>query len=148
MQSEAAGRLLNQTGLYLHYHARYIEAESLYQRALAMREQPLGPQHPHVALSLNSLAALYREQGRYAAAEPLFLRALAIWENMLGKTHLDIAMVLENYALLLRKIGRKTEAAELKARAAAIRVQHAQANPGPAKGALWQRLRAWFARRK
>ncbi len=135
MQSEAAGRLLNQTGSYLKERARYTEAEPLYLRALAMREQALGPQHPHVALSLNNLGFLYCKQGRYAAAEPLYLRALTIWENALGQTHPYVAAGLKNYAALLRATGRETEAAQLEARAAALRAQHAQANPAPAKGA-------------
>ena len=45
--------------------------ELLHQRALAIREKTLGPEHPHVATSLNNLAALYRAQGRYAEAEPV-----------------------------------------------------------------------------
>ena len=38
-----------------------------------MRQQLLGDNHPHVALSLNNLAGLYRSQGRYTEAEPLYL---------------------------------------------------------------------------
>ena len=37
-----------------------------------------GPEHPHVAASLNWLAEVYRAQGLYAQAEPLYRRALAI----------------------------------------------------------------------
>ena len=55
------------------YHAqgRYAKAEPLYQRALAIREKALGPEHPDVATSLNNLAALYHaprpiRQGRAA----------------------------------------------------------------------------------
>ena len=36
------------------------EAEPLYQRALAIKEKALGPNHPDVATSLNNLAELYR----------------------------------------------------------------------------------------
>ena len=42
-----------------------VTAEPLYKRALAIREKILGPAHPHVAASLNNLAALYGLQGRY-----------------------------------------------------------------------------------
>jgi hypothetical protein len=41
--------LLKQTGLYLHEHARYTEAEPLHVRALQIREQQLGPDHPDMA---------------------------------------------------------------------------------------------------
>ena len=42
-----------------------------YKRSLAIREKSLGPDHPDVAISLNNLAALYRDQGRWAEALPL-----------------------------------------------------------------------------
>jgi Tfp pilus assembly protein PilF len=44
---------------------------------LAINEKALGPDHPSVALALNDLAELYKEQGRYADADPLYKRALA-----------------------------------------------------------------------
>ncbi len=93
-------------------------------------EKALGPEHPHVATSLNNLALLYAAQGRYAKAEPLYQRALAIVEKALGPDHPNVATSLENYAALLRKIGRTTEAVDLEARAKAIRAQHAKENPG------------------
>jgi tetratricopeptide (TPR) repeat protein len=92
---EAAG-LLNQAGAYLHDRARYQEAEPLYQRALAIREQVLGPEHPDVATSLNDLALLYDSQGRYRHAEPLYQRALAIYKKVLGPEHTDVATILNN----------------------------------------------------
>jgi hypothetical protein len=39
-------RLLNKTGYYLKEHAEYEQAEPLLQRALAIRKQALGPNHP------------------------------------------------------------------------------------------------------
>ncbi len=105
---------------------QYAEAEPLYKRSLAIREKALGPQHPHVATSLNNLADLYRAQGKYAEAEPLYQRALGLVEKALGPEHPHVAQSLENYAALLREIGRTTEAAKLEARAKAIRAKHAR----------------------
>ena len=65
---------------------RYAEAEPLYQRALAIGEKALGPEHPDVATSLNNLAVLYQATGRYAEAEPLYQRALAILEKACRRT--------------------------------------------------------------
>jgi len=62
----------------------------------------LGPDHPHVATSLNNLAELYRAQGRYGAAEPLYQRALALCERVLGTKHPAVAIVRKNYAILLQ----------------------------------------------
>ena len=51
--------------------ARYDQAEPLLQRALAIRERHLGPDHPDTAQSLNSLAVLYYEQAKYELSQPL-----------------------------------------------------------------------------
>ena len=81
----------------------YAKAEPLYQRALAIREKALGPDHPDIATSLNNLAELYMRQGDYAKAEPLYQRALAIREKALGPDHPDIATSLNNLALLYER---------------------------------------------
>ena len=44
---------------------RYEQAEPLYPRALAIREQVLGADHSDTASSLNNLAFLYVDQGKY-----------------------------------------------------------------------------------
>ena len=62
-----------------------VGAEPLYKRALAIYEKALGPDHPSVAESLNSLAGFYHAQGSYAEAETLYRRALAIFEKGLGR---------------------------------------------------------------
>src|SRR5579883_1550545 len=62
IQTHDAALLLHQTGSYLHARGQYAQAEPLLQRALAISEQVLGPQHPHTAQSLNNLAALRSEE--------------------------------------------------------------------------------------
>ena len=74
----------------------------------------LGPQHPDVATSLNSLAVLYSAQGRYEAAEPLLERALAISEVVLGAQHPQVAVVLENYAALLQVMNGNEKARDVR----------------------------------
>ena len=66
---------------------RYEEALPLYQRALAIREERLGGDHPNVADTLNDMAAVYYTTKRYREARPLFERALAIQERVLGEDH-------------------------------------------------------------
>ena len=76
--------------------------DPLYERALAIREKALGPDHPDVAKSLNNLALLYRAQGAYERAGPLYERALAIREKALGPDHPHTKMARENLAALRR----------------------------------------------
>ncbi len=109
--------LLLKTAQYLRDRGQYIEAEPLFQRALHIREQALGPDHPEVALSLNNLANLYREQGKYAEAEPLYQRALYISEQALGPDHPEVAPSLNNLANFYREQGKYAEAEPLFQRA-------------------------------
>jgi tetratricopeptide (TPR) repeat protein len=53
---------------------RYAEAEPLYQRALAICEKTLGPDHPSTVLSVRNYAIFLRHRGRAAEAEKLEAR--------------------------------------------------------------------------
>lgn len=97
-----ASLLLNNAGHYLDRRARYREAETLYQQALAIREKTLGARHPTTAITLNNLALLYRTQGKYVETEPLLKRVLTIREQTLGSTHPDTATSLNNLGLLYK----------------------------------------------
>jgi tetratricopeptide (TPR) repeat protein len=123
---------LNNLALLYEAQGKYVEAEPLYKRALAIDEKTLVPEHPDLAASLNNLAALYHAQGRYTEAEPLYKRSLAIYENyekVLGPKHPRVVTSLENYAALLRETGRGKEATDLEARAQMIRAKHGEQKP-------------------
>jgi len=51
---------------------KYSEAESLFRRALAMKEKNLVPGHPSISKCLGNIAELYCTEGKYAEAESLF----------------------------------------------------------------------------
>jgi tetratricopeptide (TPR) repeat protein len=89
-------KLLNGLAVALIYAASYEKVEPLLQRALAISEKALGPDHPDAAQSLNNLALLYHGQGRYAEAEPRYQRALTISEKALGPDHPNVALSLNN----------------------------------------------------
>jgi tetratricopeptide (TPR) repeat protein len=108
-----AARLLNQAGSYLDDRARYVEAEPLYLRALSIREQQLGPQHPNTAISVWWLAVLSEQQQHYEQAASLYQRALSIYEHTLGPQHPTTQRIRANYARLLRTMGHDAEAAAL-----------------------------------
>jgi tetratricopeptide (TPR) repeat protein len=124
---DVAIRLSRLANLY-YDQGRYSDAEPLYLRALAIREQQLGANHPATANSLNNLANLYESIGRYSDAEPLYLRALAIREQQLGANHPATANSLNNLANLYESIGRYSDTEPLLIRALAIREQQLGAN--------------------
>jgi tetratricopeptide (TPR) repeat protein len=112
--------LASKAAQYLHERGRYAQAELLYQRALRIREQVLGPEHPEVAASLNSLANLSWEQGQYPGAERLLQRALQIREQALGPEHPEVAASLNNVAILAFEQGQYAQAEPLYQRALQI----------------------------
>jgi tetratricopeptide (TPR) repeat protein len=102
----AASFLLVQLAAYRQSAlAAYAAARPLFERALAIRERALGPEHPSTAESLNNLAGLLQNQGDVVGARPLYERALAIKEKALGPEHPSTATSLNNLAGLLYNQG-------------------------------------------
>ena len=93
-------------------------ARLLMERALAIREKVLGPEHPDTAASLSGIAVLEGDRGR---ARPLIERALAICEKVLGPEHPDTTGILSTLASLLRMEDEFGGARPLMERALAIR---------------------------
>jgi len=96
------------------------DALPLEERALAISEAVLGPDHPDTALRLGNLAATYDDLGRSGDALPLKERALAIAEAVLGPDHPDTALRLGNLAFTYKELGRAGDALPLEERALAI----------------------------
>jgi tetratricopeptide (TPR) repeat protein/transcriptional regulator with XRE-family HTH domain len=97
--------LLARLGGYLRFRAEFSSARQAYERALQIREQVLGPDHPETAMSLSDLAGLLREQGDLAAAGPLHERALAVRQATLGADDPETANSHNNLGWLLRDQG-------------------------------------------
>jgi tetratricopeptide (TPR) repeat protein/class 3 adenylate cyclase len=116
-----AASFLTEAGL--HYKQQYIldRAEAMMIRALTIREEFLGPDHPDVAESLSNVANLYFVQADYARAEPLCKRSLTIREEVLGSDHPDVAESLHNLAELYLKQGKYDKGESLSKRSLAIR---------------------------
>ena len=88
----------------------------LEERALAISEAVLGPDHPDTARCLGNLACTYRELGRPGDALPLAERALAVTEAALGPDHPSTALHRKILAAIYRANGRTADAAALKKR--------------------------------
>jgi CHAT domain-containing protein len=82
MHPNVASCLNNLATLYKAGRA-YAKADSLYLRALDIREKTLSTWHPDVALTLNNLAELHWAQGDPERAMPLLSRAAAIRDELL-----------------------------------------------------------------
>ena len=117
--------ILNKEALKLHTDLNYGQAEEVAQKALEIAEQNVGPNHPDVATSLDSLAMMYKSQvdrhyeyhrstglesydkppEAYFRAEAFFKRSLAIREKAFGPDHLDVATSLDSLAMLYKCMG-------------------------------------------
>ncbi|MBO0790571.1 MAG: tetratricopeptide repeat protein [Ktedonobacteraceae bacterium] len=118
-----AASLWHRTATYLQTRAQYEQAEPLYQHAVRLREQVLGPEHPEVAKPLNGLAILYETQGRHVEAERLYQRALHIWEQASGPEHPELAYPLNGLAIVYIEQDRFAEAEPLLQRVLDMREQ-------------------------
>jgi len=56
-----------------------------YRRALAMKEEALGPSDWDVAVTLDQISEFYYQQARYNDAEPLMWRSIEIQTAVLGQ---------------------------------------------------------------
>jgi tetratricopeptide (TPR) repeat protein len=101
-----ATSLSNLAGIY-GAQGQYEKAEPLYERALAISEQALGPDHPNVATSLNNLARLLQATNRLSEAEPLMQRSIVILlksTRLTGHLHPSLRTVFSNYYSLLTEL--------------------------------------------
>ncbi len=117
----ALASIVNSWGNVLADLGKYDEATAAYERALAMRENALGPNHPYVAASLNNLGNLFYNRNQYPEARERLEKAVAIWEMALGREHPDLASGLNNLGNLANSTGRHEDALALHRRTLAIR---------------------------
>lgn len=92
---------------------RYALAQPLFEEAIRLHEEQLGPEHPETAVSLRSFARLYQAQGYYDKAEELYLRAWTIHQRTLAPDHDDIISSTYSLARLYHVQGRYEKAKTL-----------------------------------
>ena len=97
------------------------QAKSLSERALAIKEAALGPDHPDVATMLDNSGVLYLDTGDHAEARSRFERALRIREASLGPEHPDAALSQINLGLVDASAGEHEHALARQQRALEIR---------------------------
>ncbi len=100
-QPEIQARLMNTVGMVYVNLGLLDQAKPLIERALEMRRELLGPDHPDVAESLHNYAEVLSWRGELDQAEPMFREAVAIRRRALGAGHSDVAASLKNLAVNL-----------------------------------------------
>jgi len=120
------GTLLGDLGVVLRIQGKTGAAIELFQRAIALHESELGPDHPLLLRPLVNLASAEAQSGNLEAAAAIFRRAVAIAEQKLGPDHPAYSGVLLNFAAFLRNTGHKREAKSLEARSREARRDNAR----------------------
>ena len=85
-------------------------AISDYEKALALKQKVLAPNHPDIALSLLSMASAYNEQGDHVAALAAADKAVNIFRDAYGSSSPQVAFPLGNRGESYELLGRYTEA--------------------------------------
>jgi CHAT domain-containing protein/tetratricopeptide (TPR) repeat protein len=83
----------------------YLQAERLYQEALATHRELLGDRHPDSLADLDALAMLDYRLGDFGQAEPRLTEALQIAREVYGEKQLDYAVHLNNLGMLYQARG-------------------------------------------
>jgi len=63
------------------------KVEDYCRRAMVIREEKLGTEHPETASAYHHLACIYYKRGNVDKALPLFSKAYAIRRDKLGSDH-------------------------------------------------------------
>lgn len=109
-QPELSSTILDSLGLALLHRGRVEEGWPLIERALRIRREFFGEDHPATALSLNSYARVLRQSGDYAGAEIQVRKALAINSRVYGGDSLPVALNLNELAVIQLHLSQFTAA--------------------------------------
>lgn len=116
-----AGDVLSSLAEFMRAQRKYKQAESLYKRAMAIKEFSAIPACQDLALLSLNLSNMYLGLHKYADAEPLVKNAMKARVKYFGVHHPAVAACIETYATILRKTKRVSLANKLDVRAREIR---------------------------
>ncbi|MEX1363742.1 MAG: tetratricopeptide repeat protein [Nannocystaceae bacterium] len=104
---------LDSLGYLAHHEGQYDEARDSFERALAIQQRSLGPDHPKVATVLKGLGLVAKDQGELLEAYDYQSRALSIIEQSLGPDHPEVGGCLQALGTFKYAQGEIEQAGEL-----------------------------------
>src|SRR5262249_21966015 len=112
-QPAAEASIRDTLGQTYHYLGEPRQAILQLERAVALRRQVLGPDHPETLGSMNHLAGAYQAAGRLADALPLLEQTLERFKATLGPDHPETLQAMNDLARAYQAAGRLAEAIAL-----------------------------------
>ncbi len=102
----ALGRVYRRLG-------QYEQARPLIERAIALQQEHLPPDHPERAEGFKQMGALLAAIDEFEAAETFLRQSLSIWNQQDGTRPLDRARTQHRLAYVLRRMGEYDQAEAL-----------------------------------
>ncbi|XP_046855093.1 kinesin light chain 4-like [Xenia sp. Carnegie-2017] len=127
---------LNNLGIVFYETRNYDKAIEVYEKALEIQKQSLGPNHVDVAASLNNLGLVFYKTGNYYKAIEVHEKALEIHQQLLGPNHIYVAASLNNLGNVFEKTGNYDKAIEFHKKALEIKKQSLGPNHVDVAGSL------------
>jgi len=112
-QPSVEARIRDALGLSYEYFREPDPAIRQHERARALFEATLGPEHPNTLVSMSGVANAHHHAGRFNQAIPLFEKTLELMDRTLGSDHPHTLAVRNNLAGTYQEAGRITEAIAL-----------------------------------
>jgi tetratricopeptide (TPR) repeat protein len=103
-ESEKA-HIYGQLGWVKANQGEYQEAITFYEKALAIQQQSLPPNHPDLGFSYNNIGEVYRKMGDDSKALSSYEKALAIKQQSLPLNHPSLAMSYGNIGIVYCNMG-------------------------------------------
>ena len=119
------GLRVEEPGRFYYARGRSTEAESAYERVLAVEQDVLGLMHPALTITLNRLADIAALRREYDKSERLLQRTLAILKRTPGFDEIESARVLHTLGNLRWLQGDYEQAAQMYGRALDV-VEHSR----------------------
>ncbi len=122
-EESAKAPIYNQLGSVKYQQGEYQKAIRFYEKALAIKQQSLPPNHPSLATSYNNIGNVYQNMGDYPKALSYYEKSLAIDQQSLPPNHPDLAMSYNNIGIVYDNTGDYPKALSSYEKALAIRQQ-------------------------
>lgn len=101
----------------LYNQGKYIEAEDILRKCLAMKEEVSGTTNVDTLSIMNNLAATLGRLCKLAEAEELFLKTLRLRQEALGYNHVDTLTTVNHIGVVLKQQNKLEESESYFARA-------------------------------
>jgi tetratricopeptide (TPR) repeat protein len=122
-EERAKVHIYNQLGRVKSREEEYQEAIRFYEKALAITQQSLPPNHPDLAGSYGNIGSVYDKMGDYLKALSYYEKALAIQQQSLPPNHPGLAKSYNNIGIVFNRMGDYPKALSSHEKALAIQQQ-------------------------